>query len=318
VPWLCGDVGATHARLAIYDRDQAHWRQTARETLLCRHFARFDDILDAFLARHAFTGETACFGVAGPVVDGRCRVTNLDWTLDAAALESARGWRRVVLLNDLEATAHGLGELGPQGVATLQQGEPRAGNIALIAAGSGLGQAGLFFDGERGRPFATEGGHADFAPRNELEIELLRYFQQRVNGRVSVERVVSGPGLVAIRAFLGDRLGIDCGQREAAAISAAALAGTCPLCAEALDLFVELYAAEAGNLALKLMARGGVYLGGGIAPQILEALRQPAFREHFCAKGRMRPLLEAMPIHVVLDPDVALLGAAAVAAAIAT
>lgn len=312
--WLCGDVGATHARLAIYDRDEGHWRQTARETLLCRHFARFDDVLDAFLARHAFLGEAACFGVAGPVVDGRCRVTNLDWTLDAAVLERTRGWRRVVLLNDLEAMAHGLGELGPEGVATLQEGTHRAGNVALIAAGSGLGQAGLFFDGERRRPFATEGGHADFAPRNDLEIELLRYFQQMLGGRVSVERVISGPGLVAIRAFLDPRHGTDCGHREAAEISTAALAGTCPFCAEALDLFVQLYAAEAGNLALKLMARGGMYLGGGIAPQILAALRGPAFREHFCAKGRMRPLLEAMPIQVVLDPDVSLLGAASVAA----
>jgi glucokinase len=225
----------------------------------------------------------------------------------------------VRLINDLEATAWGIGDLGAGDFCELQAGAPGAvGNRAVIAAGTGLGEAGLFWDGRRHRPWACEGGHTCFSPRNELEIELLRFLDRRFP-RVSWERVVSGRGLVNIYDFLLEHRGVsiepwlaeematgDPGE----AISRAARDGRSELCAEAVRLFVSLYGAEAGNLALKVMAKGGVFVGGGIAPKLLEELKQPAFLASFLEKGRMRPLLEAMSVRVVLDDRAALAGTA--------
>jgi glucokinase len=261
----------------------------------------------------------ACFGVAGPVKDGRSRITNLPWIIDARALAENLGVPTVELINDIEANAYGIGVLGPNDFAVLNKGNRAAeGNAAIIAAGTGLGEAGMYWDGRHHHPFACEGGHTDFGPRNETEVNLLRFLQKRFE-RVSYERIVSGPGLYIIYQFLRES-----GKEEepmwlkeeirpgdpAAAISAAALSQKSELCIRALDLFVSLYGAEAGNLALKAMASGGLFVGGGIGPKILKKLKDGTFIEAFLAKGRMRPLLEAMPVRVVLNEQTALLGAA--------
>jgi glucokinase len=260
--------------------------------------------------------------VAGPVLDNRCATTNLPWIVDGAALAERLGLCGVELLNDLEAVGHGLDLLRPGEILELQAGEPGAGgHRAVIAAGTGLGEAGLFWDGERHRPFATEGGHADFAPGDDLEVALLQ-FLRRDHAHVSWERVVSGLGLVNLYRFLRQSGEIDLGSEPpglaeeieagdpGAVISRYAAGGKSPLCGRALELFVKLYGAEAGNLALKTMAVGGLYIGGGIAPRNLDWMRNGIFLESFRSKGRMRPLLESMPVRVILNPRVALLGAA--------
>lgn len=325
---LSGDIGGTNTRLAVLKQRPDGGFDTLRSRKVAsRDFASLEGAIEDFFDSEGISIEDcplAGFGIAGPVVDGVCHGTNFPWVVDARAVRDRLGFRRVDLLNDLEALAHGLPALGDGDFAVLHEGEPRSGNAAVIAAGTGLGEAGLFFDGEAYHPFATEGGHTDFGPRNDLELALLRHLHGRYGGRVSWERVVSGMGLVNLYEFLLEYRRLEpCAEvREAledddpatdpaAAISKAAEAGTCAAADRALDLFVELYGAEAGNLALKMMSVSGMYLGGGIAPRILDRLRGPRFREAFCDKGRMRPLLEAMPIRVVLDSTrAALFGAA--------
>lgn len=321
MPVLCGDIGGTNTRLAILEPEGSATRILVSETLPSREFATFEEAVGAFLERHRPTVRRAGFGIAGPVLERRCQATNLPWVVDAAELEQRFGLERVVLLNDLEALAHGIPALGEEDLATLHPGEAKPGNQALIAAGTGLGEAGLYFDGQSHHPFATEGGHADLAPRNEEEIEVLlfvlRQLRQRGHRRVSAERVVSGPGLVALYDFVLEKnqaraassIAAADADDKAAAISKAGLDGSCPNAVKALDLFVAFFGGEAGNLALKTMSRGGFYIGGGIAPKILPKLRQ-GFRQAFCAKGRMSPILEAMPLKVILSDDAALFGAA--------
>ena len=239
--------------------------------------------------------------------------------MDGRSLASAVGLQSVGLLNDLEANAWGIAALADNDFAVLSPGDPAAtGNAAVISAGTGLGEAGLFFDGVRHRPFATEGGHADFAPRNELEVELWRFLAVEY-GHVSYERVCSGMGLVNIERFLRRQTGKPrpyslerqmAGGDSAAAISGAALDGSDAVCDEALDRFVSIYGAAAGNLALKLMATGGVYLGGGIAPKILPRLQEGLFMRAFEDKGRFDDLLARIPVKVILNDKTALLGAA--------
>jgi glucokinase len=239
--------------------------------------------------------------------------------VEAQQLSRASGIATVLLINDLAATAYGIPALAPSDVAVLSPGSPDAvGNTAVIAAGTGLGEAGLYWDGTSYRPFATEGGHTDFAPRTALEVELLRFLFARF-ARVSYERVLSGPGLLNIYQFLRDTghgeepawLTEELHQQDpASTIAQTALAGHCALCEQALDLFVSLYGAEAGNLALKIMATGGVFIGGGIAPKILPKLTASLFMDAFLAKGRMRPVLEAIPVRVILNDRAALVGAA--------
>jgi glucokinase len=314
---LCGDIGGTNTRLAILEPSAGKPRIVVSETLPSSGFATFEDAVAEFLERHHPQVDEAAFGIAGPVEGRICRATNLPWVVDADALARRFSFVRVELLNDLEALAHGIAALGPEDFEILHPGEEQAGNRALIAAGTGLGQAGLFWDGERHRPFATEGGHCDLAPRNEEEVTLLRFLLRR-HARVSAERVVSGPGLVALYDFVLEKnaaapsseVAAVADSERAAAISRAALDGSCRHAGEALDIFVALFGAEAGNLALKMLARGGFYVGGGIAPKILPRLRGGAFREAFCAKGRMRPLLEAMPLKVIKNGDTALFGTA--------
>jgi glucokinase len=253
------------------------------------------------------------------VRNGRVVTPNLPWLVDSAELAAVLGLPQTLLINDLQANAYGIPLLRDEDVAVLNVGEAEpAGAIAVISAGTGLGEAVAVWDGTMHRPVPGEGGHADFAPRTELETELLLHLRTEF-GRVSYERVLSGPGLVNIYRFLRDRhqhpetaaVATAMGREDpAAVISRAALDGSCPLCDQTLEIFVSLYGAEAGNLALRSLASGGIFLGGGIAPKILDLLLRPAFMRAFTAKGRLSPLLEKVPVKVIRNQRAALFGAA--------
>jgi glucokinase len=309
---LSGDIGGTNCRLAIYDTQGDAVNCLIDETWPSAGADHLNEIVRRFLEQHGIAPDAAGFGLAGPVTGRVCQTTNLPWLVDADQMEQQLKLPRVELLNDLEATAWGIGALQEKDLLTLQAGAPNAsGNRLVVAAGTGLGQAGLYWDGELHRPYATEGGHCDFAPASPEEFELLGFLEQEF-GHVSWERLVSGPGLHNIYRFLLSSrsdakaiAGLD--DDPGAAIARGAEQGD-PLCQYAMELFFHLFAREAANAALKAMARGGVYLGGGIAPKNLEWLKRPAFLDTFRAKGRMTPLMEAMPLHVILNDRIALMG----------
>lgn len=316
---LAGDIGGTNTRLAFFKVKAGRLSGVVEETFPSRQYASLNEIVRKFVSAKRLPVDQACFGVAGPVINGRSKTTNLAWVVESRSLARELGIKTAGLINDLEANAYGIAELGAKDYVILNEGRKDAtGNAAIIAAGTGLGEAGLYWDGARHRPFACEGGHADFGPNNDLQLDLLRYMFKHL-GHVSWESVLSGPGLHTIYKFLRDT---GRGEEQAplaeaiqhkdpaAAISQAALKGACGLSVQALDLFVSLYGAEAGNLALKVMATGGVYVGGGIAPKIITKLKDGTFKQAFTAKGRMQPLLEAMPVRVILNDKTALLGAA--------
>ena len=315
---LAGDIGGTSTRLAYFDTDRGTLAPLAEGRFPSREAGSLEEIVVRFVGEHGLAAERACFGIAGPVREGRVRTPNLPWSVDAAELARILGIPEVRLVNDLEANAYGIDLLGPEDFALLNPGIPDpTGTIAVVSAGTGLGEALAFWDGAAHRPLRSEGGHADFAPRTELETGLLLFLRAEY-GRVSTERVVSGPGLRNIYRFLRDvrhqpetpAVAEEMRRGDpAAAITKAALAGECPLCNETLDLFVSLYGAEAGNVALRSLATGGVYLGGGIAPKIIERLKGPGFMLAFTAKGRLSPLLETIPVRVILNDRTALLGA---------
>ena len=320
---LAGDIGGTNARLGLFEPDGPRLRKIITTKVRTREHANLEGIVGQFLAEVGGPVQRACLAVAGPVSDGRVAATNLAWIIDAGDLARVIGLDAVRLINDLEAIAHGLGELEDTDVRLLHAGRPGGeGNRAIIAAGTGLGQAGAYWDGRRHHPFACEGGHGDFGPRADIEMELLRYLLRK-HDRVSSERVLSGSGLHETYSFLRDS---GRGQEPLwlaeeltkdpppVVISRAARNGRSELCRAAVNLFVSIYGAEAGNLALTLMARGGVWIGGGIAPNILPHVKEPLFIEAFLAKGRMQPLLETMPVRLILNDEVGLLGAARLAA----
>jgi glucokinase len=323
---LAGDIGGTKTALGLFDRTARGLVLLREETLTSRGFETLEIAIERFLAagpRPAI--EAACLGVAGPVVDGRCVATNLPWVIDERRLAAAIPSRRVKLLNDLEVAAHGVLALGDAALHAVQPGTPRRGHKVLIAAGTGLGEALIVQDGERSLVVASEGGHADFAPRDSVEDDLLRFLRKEF-GRVSLERVLSGPGLFNIYRFLRDTgwaressevaLRMRAGD-PSAVVTEMALAGRDPMCARALDIFVSVYGGEAGNLALRAMAVGGVFVGGGIAPRILPALTTGTFVSAFRDKGRLAPLMDTIPIRVVLDVRAPLLAAAELASALA-
>jgi glucokinase len=320
---LAGDVGGTNARLAFFDVQDGHFRVVSSSVFPSREYGGLDQIVSKFVETSKLHPDAACFGVPGPVRNGRVETSNLPWVIESKRLADELKLKKAVLINDLEANAWGIATLGPDDVVALNQvkGNP-VGNQGVISAGTGLGEAGMVWDGSQYRIFATEGGHSDFAPRNEVEIELFRYLSGRY-GHVSYERVVSGPGLVNVFHFLRDSgRGTEpqwltdqmVHGDPAAAISRAAVEGACGLCEQAVDLFVSVFAAEAGNLALKVLTTGGVYLGGGIAPKMLAKLSGPLFMHSFVGKGRMQPLLESMPVKVITNDKTALMGAARCAA----
>ena len=324
---LAADIGGTKSNLGLFEAIGDTLEPVEERQYYSADFSGPGPIFTDFLKHKTTDVSAACLAIAGPVVDGKCKVTNLPWMVDEAELATATGLRTVRLINDLEATAYGLAELDPSSFVDLNPGaKVRPGNAALIAAGTGLGEAILFWDGTKHRPSASEGGHVDFGPTSELEVELYRHFTAKY-GRATYDRIVSGPGLLDIYLFLRDsgrgkeppglteRLE---GDDPSAVIAHEGLGDPGGLCGLALGLFVRLYGAEAGNLALGAMAVGGVYVGGGVAPKILPALESGAFMEGFLNKGGMRHLVEKMPVRVVTEPRTALWGAARYALGLVT
>ncbi|MFA6149473.1 MAG: glucokinase [bacterium] len=319
---LAGDVGGTKTSLALYRREARGLLRNRMATYRSREHAGLDSILRDFL-RGGYAVERACIGVAGPVEDGRCRLTNLDWEVDEESLRLTLGVREAYLVNDVQATVSSLPFLQESDLAMIRKGEadPR-GNMAVLSAGTGLGEGFLVGSDAGYIPLASEGGHVDFAPRDEREMRLHAFLRAK-HGRVSVERVLSGSGLHDVYRFLREVEGIEeepgiaaevAGGEPQRTIVRYGLAGGEGACAETLRIFCSLYGAEAGNLAMQYLATGGVYLGGGIAPAILSALRRREFESAFLDKGRMRNLLSRVPVMVILDPSAPLLGAASFAA----
>lgn len=356
---LAGDIGATKINLALYDWKNERVEPVREDTVWTADYDSLEEVLTEFLEEAApdesslgempegedaaETGRdsssddpppsplkpltAACFGVPGPVLQNNCRTTNIPWTIEGAKLAELLNIPRVRLLNDLEATAYGLQILRADEIEDLNPHAPSPppdGTRVLVAPGTGLGESILFWTGKDYQICPSEGGHADFAPNNDLEIDLLRYLRTNYL-HVSYERVLSGPGLYSIYQFLRDTKKneptwfaekLPTGDPPAL-IAEAGLSGKPDICKEALQMFVSIYGAEAGNMGLKTLARGGVYLGGGIAPEILPALREDTFMKAFQAKGRYKRLLASIPVRVVLNPHTAMLGAASVAATMA-
>jgi glucokinase len=319
---IAGDIGGTKTNVALFEPEgDSIGRIISQQSFPSGKYDSLEAILAEFIHAHKPDKLThACFGIAGPVSEGRAETSNLAWDVRSENLAATIGIEHVGLINDLEATAYGIEALNPEQLYTLNEGEgSREGHRALIAAGTGLGMAGIFFDGQRYHPMPSEGGHVDFAPRNDEEFRMLLYLRGQLGGRVSYERVLSGMGLFNIYSFLRDTGYAEepawlaeeiAGGDKSAAISHAALAGKCDLAVKALEMMTELYGAMAGNLALLFKPVGGLYVGGGIAPKILEKLKDGTFMRNYSDKGRMTGLVNSIPVRVVLDDKTALYGAA--------
>lgn len=316
---LAGDIGGTQIRFAIFDVQGKELSPEYEQSCLSKDYPSFELAVEEFFTNAATPVNAVCFGVAGPVLNDRCAATNLPWATDMVQLKSVLPVPAVCLINDLAANALGIRALSEKDFHVVHSGARNpSGNACIIAAGTGLGEAGMYWDGDQHQPFASEGGHCDFGPESELDYRLHRFLSGRY-GHVSWERMVSGAGIVNLFEFLCHELSEplpDWFVREkqsddaASAISKAALTKKDPICLETMQLFLKYYGAEAGNLALKTMASGGIYIGGGIAPKIIQLFKQKTFHESLCAKGRMEPLLRGMPVKVILNDRTALLGAA--------
>jgi glucokinase len=323
---LAGDVGGTKIHLALYGFERAQLVHIRDERFSAHEFSGLEEVVRRFLDESANPEITAaCFGVPGPVRGGRLRLTNLPWVLDSRELSAHLNINHLFLINDLEANGYGIPELTPEQIFTLNDGDPGVvGHRALVSAGTGLGEGVLVWNGKTHVPMASEGGHCDFAARNALEIELLLYLTKKMGGRVSFERVVSGPGLTNIYSFLRDEKHMEepawlrermAAEDPNAVIGEVGEAGKSELCAKTLAMFCAAYGAEAGNMVLKVLATGGMYIGGGIAPKILKSMQAGCFIEAFRDKGRLSDLLIQTPVHVILESRAALIGAAAYAEA---
>ncbi len=358
---LAGDIGGTKTYLALYDWKQDRVEPTREEKFFNADFESFEEILSEFLAPpedppDPFEAEddldddsssddttepeekpdeppeespvksidAACFGVAGPIIDNRCRATNIPWEIDGQSLTTHIDTPKVRLLNDVEAMAYGVLVLRPEETELVNGQSQKNGTKALVAPGTGLGEAIMYWDGGGYHPMPSEGGHASFAPTSDIEIDLLRYIRTSFL-HISVERVLSGDGLHTIYQFLRDTKKNEptwfaellLTGDPPTLITEAALNGKPDICVQALELFVSILGAEAGNLALKTLARGGVYLGGGIVPHIVPRLKDKRFAQSFIAKGRFKRLLSTFPVHVILNDQAGLLGAASIAATMA-
>jgi glucokinase len=312
---LAGDIGGTKTVLALFE-DVDKRTVIKEEKFLSKDYPNLDEIVKAFLPKDLFV-RLASFGIAGPIQNNRCHATNLPWVIEGDSLQKILKTPFVFLINDLEANAWGISLLNPEELHVLHKGEG-VGNRALISAGTGLGEAGIYFDGKLYQPFATEGGHAGFSPETEEQIGLWRYLKSKFD-HVSFERVLSGHGIEAIYRFLlemrkaseVETVKIRMKTEDPAqVISEVGLNKGCPICVETLNWFSSIYGSESGNLALKMLALGGVYIGGGIAPKILDVLKNGSFMNSFLAKGRFKPLLSKIQVQVILNPKTALLGAA--------
>ncbi|HYL15550.1 MAG TPA: glucokinase [Terriglobales bacterium] len=317
---LAGEIGATRTRLAAFESEGNQLRLVVEKVYMSQEHSGLPGIMEDFIKREGIPVISACFGVAGPVRGGRSKISNLPWIIDSRELAKQLKLNSVGLINDLEAYAYGIDALESKDFITLSEGsEDAEGNRAVISARTGLGVAGLYWDGYRHHPFACEGGHADFAPRNSLEAELLLYLHQKY-GRVSWERILSGPGIKNIYDFLRDtkkadepdwlRKEVAAAPDPPALISRLALEQKAAICDQALSIFVSIYGAETGNCALNLMATGGVFIGGSIAAKIVPKMKEPIFLQSFLDKGRMQPLLADMPVRIVLNDDSGIIGAA--------
>jgi glucokinase len=323
---LAGDVGGTKVHLALYNFEHAQLVHVRDKRFPAHEYSGLQEIVQRFLAESSNPEITAaCFGVPGPVRGGRLRLTNLPWVLDARELSAGLNINHLFLINDLEANGYGIPELTPEQILTLNQGDPAAvGNRALVSAGTGLGEGVLVWNGKTHVPMASEGGHSDFAARNPLEAELLTWLARKLSGRVSYERVISGPGLTNIYTFLRDEKKMEeppwlkqrmLAEDPNAVIGEAGESGTSELCSKALNMFAASYGAEAGNMVLTVLATGGMYIGGGIAPKMLKTMQSGVFMQAFMDKGRLSELLADAPVHIILESRAALMGAAAYAEA---
>lgn len=317
---LAGDIGATRTRLAAFETEGHRLQCVVEKTYMSQEHAGLPEILTQFIRTEGIPVHSACLGVAGPVRGGRSKISNFPWVIDSRELAKQLKLGFVGLLNDLEAYAYGIDALESKDFITLSEGsEDAEGNRAVISARTGLGVAGLYWDGFRHHPFACEGGHADFAPRNELQMELLAYLQKKY-GRISCERILSGPGIRNIYEFLRDahkadepawlRDQINAAHDVPALISKLALEGKAAICDQTLSLFVSVFGAETGNCALRYMTTGGIFIGGIIAAKIVKRMQDPVFMESFLDKGRMEALLKDMPVKIILNDDCGLIGAA--------
>jgi glucokinase len=317
---LAGEIGATRTRLAAYQSEGNRLERVVERTYTSQEHSSLSEILPQFIRSEGIPVHSACFGVAGPVRSGRSKISNLPWTIDARELAQQLKLHSVGLLNDMEAYAYGIDALESKDFVTLNEGSEDAdGNRAVISAKTGLGVVGLYWDGFRHHPFACEGGHADFAPRNEVQIELLAYLQKRY-GHISCERILSGPGIRNIYEFLRDtrkaeepswlRDQLNAAHDPSPLISRFALEGKAPICEQTLAIFVAVLGAQTGNCALEYMTTGGIFIGGPIAAKIVPKMKDPAFMEAFLDKGRLGDLLKDMPVKVVLNDDCGLSGAA--------
>ena len=321
---LAGDVGGTNARLAVVSVDAWHADIVLERKYPSHDYPGLAPIVSRFCAEAGETPDRACFGIAGPIVGDECRTPNLPWVIRARELAAATGVPRTRLINDFDAVGHGLPLMQGPDLMTLQAGEAVAhGSIALLGAGTGLGQGYLTWDGDRYRVHSSEGGHADFAARTDIESDLGRWLHEQY-GHASWERVISGPGLVNVDRFLAqagtapesdavrDEMARDA---SAAVVTRHGLDGSDALCVKALDMFVGCFGAQAGNVAVSVLATGGMYLAGGIAPRIAKLLASDLFLSAFRSKGRLSPVLAKVPVHIIVNPNVGLLGAAVAAAA---
>jgi glucokinase len=316
--FLAVDVGGTKTQIAYFEKGRGE-NFAFEKRYESKNYQALEAIIDDFIATHAIKPKNAAIGVAGPVIQGVCHTTNLPWIVDGAQLKERFNLSSCEVMNDIVANAYGINVLTQEQLIVLQPGRKITGNRALIAAGTGLGEAGIYFDSLSYHPFPTEGGHCDFAPQDDEEVDLLIFLKKR-HGHVSYERVLSGGGVLSLYEFytecrnLPKVAGVEASSREdqPKMITQLGLAGE-KTCQTVIDRFVTIYAAEAGNLALKIYATGGLYIGGGIAPKIIHALKQKNFIEAFCDKGRFKPWMEGIPIYVIQDEKTALRGAAYVA-----
>ena len=318
---LAGDIGGTKTNLALFEVKENTLTIQEKHQFHSREFSSLNEVISAFKLQTSMCDiDAACFGIAGPIIEGRCRTTNLPWDITTSGLQEYLGIKKVRLLNDLEATAYGMLYLPEDEFLNLNpSGRNIDGNRSIIAAGTGLGEAMLYYDGSEYHPIGSEGGHCDFAPLTPQQDDLLRWMRNRYPGHVSFERILSGPGIYTLYEFLvesgfatqpSSMLNIPEGKDRSAMVSECALNEHNPLCMEALRLFVEIYGAEASNLALKSMSLGGVYIGGGIAPKILPIITNNHFMNGFLSKGRFDEMLRGMQVKVALNAETALLGAA--------
>jgi glucokinase len=317
---LAGEIGGTRTRLAAFEMEGNRLKCVVEKNYMSQSHSGLGEILPQFIRGEGIPVHSACFGVAGPVRGGRSKISNLPWIIDAKELASQLKLNSVGLLNDLEAYAYGIDALESKDFITLSAGSDDAeGNRAVISAKTGLGMAGLYWDGFRHHPFACEGGHADFAPRDSLQMELLAYLQKQF-GRVSCERILSGPGIRHIYDFLRDtkraeepawlKEQLSTEQDQPPLISRLALEGKAEICTQTLAIFVSVFGAEAGNCALRYMTSGGIFIGGTIAAKIAPAMQAQGFMQAFLDKGRMETLLKDMPVQIIVNDDCGLIGAA--------